>query len=307
MGWMVDLRSSLPRMVVFARVAELGSFTAAAQDLQLSRAAVSTAVSALEDELGVALLHRTTRSVRTTVAGDDLVVGCREVQRVGLASLAEAAAHSDKPVGVLRVTSPAGILGERLVAPVLARLVRDHGVAVELTCSDALQPLAAGGYDASIRIGTPRQEGLVMRRVGRTEEVVVGEPALARRARDADDLREIGWVVHRDLPRRFVMTGPGRRKTAVAMRQAVLVNDIGAMLGFLRAGAGLGLVPRLGVAQELDQGTLVEVFPGRRVRSADIFVLLPSRKRIPKRVRLLIDAMKDAFAEGRAKPPSPAR
>lgn len=296
---MTDLRANLPRMVVFARVAELGSFTAAAQALRLSRAAVSTAVATLEDELGVALLHRTTRSVRTTVAGDELVQGCREVERVGRASLAEVSAHSEQPVGVLRVTAPAGVLGEKVVAPVLAGLVRDHGVQVELHCSDALQPLADGSYDASIRIGTPRQAGLIMRRVGRTSEAVVAVPELARRVRQADDLREFGWVVHRSLPRRIVLTGPGRRKMTVAMREAVVVNDGGAMMGLLRAGAGLGVVPRLALTDELTQGTLEEVFPGSHVRSADIFVLLPSRKRIPKRVRLLIDAMKAAFAQAR--------
>ncbi|MEM6992845.1 MAG: LysR family transcriptional regulator [Myxococcota bacterium] len=299
---MTDLRASLPRMVVFAHVAELGSFTAAARELRSSRAAVSMAVAALEEELGVALLHRTTRSVRTTAAGDELAAGCREVQRVGRASLAEVAAHSERPVGVLRVTAPAGILGEKFVAPVLAELVRDHGVVVELQCSDALQPLADGGYDASIRIGTPRQEGLIMRRVGRTAEIVVAVPALAERARAADDLSELGWVVHGSLPRRFVLTGPGRQRTTIVMRESAVVNDGGAMLGLLRAGAGLGLVPRLGVAHELERGALVEVFPGRHVRSADIFVLLPSRKRVPKRVRLLLDAMKAAFAGTGAKP-----
>ncbi len=285
-------------MVVFARVAELGSFTAAARELRLSRAAVSKAVAALEDELGVALLHRTTRSVRTTGAGDELVEGCRQLEQVGRDSLAEVAAHGERPVGVLRVAAPAGVLGERLVAPVLARLVREHGIRVELDCSDALQPFAERGYDASIRVGTPRQEGLIMRRVGRTREVVVATPQLARRVREAEDLRDVGWVVHRSLPRRVALVGPGQRKTAITMSETVVVNDSGAMMGLLRAGAGFGVLPRIGVALELERGTLVDVFPGRRVRFADIFVLFHSRKRIPKRLRLLIDAMKDALAEG---------
>ncbi len=283
-------------MVVFAQIVDSGSFSAAATRLRISRASVSAAVAALEDELGVALLHRTTRSLRVTEAGEELLHSCRELERLGQSAVEDVSARSEQPVGVLRVTSPGGIIAEKLVVPVLADLARDHGIAVDLDCSDARQPLVEGGYDAAIRVGTPRESGLVMRRVGRTTEVIVGAESLAARVSTPADLADMPWVVHKVLPRRFTLRGPGRRQTIVAMRAAVLVNDSAAILGLVRRGAGLALIPRVGLAGELERGGLVEIFPERRTRSADIFVLMPSRKRLPKRVRLLIDGLKAALA-----------
>ncbi|MEM9460320.1 MAG: LysR substrate-binding domain-containing protein [Myxococcota bacterium] len=284
-------------MIVFARVVDAGSFSGAARALRLSRSAVSMAVAALEEELGVALLHRTTRALRITPAGEELLEGCRQLEQVGQAALEEVCASSARPVGVLRITAPAGIVGERLVAPVAAKLVREHGLTVDLDCTDDRQPLVEGGFDAAIRMGTPRASSLVMRRVGRTQDVVVAAPGLAQRARQAPDLGELRWVIHKNLPRRFVLTGPGRRRTTVTMREAVLVNDSTVMVGLLRGEAGLGLLPRFCLPDDVDRGTLEEVFPERYARMLDIFVLFPSRKRVPARVRLLIEAMKEALAE----------
>lgn len=294
---MIDLRDSLPRMIVFARVVDAGSFSGAARSLRLSRSAVSMAVAALEEELGVALLYRTTRALRTTAAGDELLEGCRQLEQVGQTTLEEVSAGSARPVGVLRITAPAGIVGERLVAPVVAKLVREHGLTVDLDCTDERQPLVEGGFDASIRVGTPRESSLVMRRVGRTQDIVVAAPGLAQRARQAPDLGELRWVVHKTLPRRFVLTGPGRRRTRVTMREAVLVNDSTMMIGLLRGEAGLGLLPRICLSDDLDRGTLEEVFCERYACMLDIFVLYPTRKRLPTRVRLLVEAMKEALAD----------
>ena len=286
-------------MVVFAQVVESGSFTGAAKHLRMSRASVSHAVAALEEELGVTLLHRTTRSLRMTEAGDELLESCRELEAVGRSALEEVAARSESPVGILRVTAPGGFIADKLVVPVLAGLARDHGIAVDLDCSDDRRPLVEGGYDAAIRVGTPRESGLVMRRVGKTKKVIVGQPELAARVRSPADLGEMPWVVHKVLPRRFTLVGPGRRQTKVVMRAAVLVNDSTTMLGLVRGGAGLALIPRIGLQDELDRGGLVELFPDRHAQSADIFVLLPSRKRVPKRVRLLVEGLKAALFVGR--------
>lgn len=293
----IDLRSCLPRMLVFAQVVDAGSFSRAAKRLRMSRAAVSNAVAALEDELGVALLHRTTRSLRTTDAGEELLESCGRIADVGQRALEEVAATSGQAVGVLRLTSPGGFIADKLVVPVLASLASEHGIVVDLDCSDARQALVGGGYDAAIRVGTPRDSGLAMRRVGKTSEVIVATPELASRVKTSDDLGDLPWVTHKALPRQFTLVGPGRRRAKVVMQAQVLVNDSVAMLGLARGGAGLALVPRLGLEGELAHGDLVEVFPDRHARSADIFVLMPSRERIPKRVTLLIDGLKAALAD----------
>jgi len=294
---MSDLRANLPRMVVFARVAELGSFAAAAKELGLGRPAVSAAVAALEASLGVTLLHRTTRSLRLTEVGETFVEQCRELSSGASEAIAEANAASELAVGVLRVAAPGGVIAERLVAPALARLVREHGIEVDLRCSDRRIGLVEAGLDASIRVGTPTEAGLIMRRLGRTEEILVAAPELARTIERPEQLEEVAWVSHAELPHRFTLHGPGRRRLAVTMRSVARVDDSAAMLGLLRGGAGVGLMVRLALVDELTSGRLVQLFPGRRALRIDIFVLLPSSRRIPQRVRLLIDVLSAALTQ----------
>ena len=291
---MDDLRANLPRMVVFARVVELGSFAAAARELGLSRPAVTAAVQALERSLGVGILHRTTRSLHPTDVGEELAAKCIELTELARGALADASATSEHPVGTLRVAAPSGIVTERLVAPALSRLAREHGVVVDLHSADHRVRLVEGGYDAAIRFGTPVEAGLTMRRLGRVEEVLVATPALARTIASPEDLVDAPWVEHRELPRQFVISGPGRRRKTITMRPVARVNENAAMLGLIRNGIGIGRMLAFGVADELARGELERVLPQWHAGRVDAFVLMPSR-RPPRRVRLLIDALRDVL------------
>ena len=293
-----ELRTNLPRMMVFARVAELSSFTAAAAELGIGRPAVSSAVAALEASLGVTLLHRSTRSCELTQVGRELFERCALVRDLASEAILDASAASEELVGTLRLAAPGGLIGARLVAPVLAQLARDHGLSAELQCEDRRVGLVAGGFDAALRVGTPREAGLIMRRVGRTPEVLVASPAVAATICEPADLDAAPWVVHAALPRRIELIGPGRRRRALVMRATVVVNDGAAMMGLLRHGAGVGVVPLVTSRPELDSGALVRLFEGSHVRQADIFVLLPSRKRVPRRVRLFIEGLQAWLALG---------
>lgn len=292
------VRANLPRMVVFARVAELGSFAAAARDLDVGRPAVSAAVAELERSLGVTLLHRTTRSVRTTEIGEAFLGQCAAITKLAGEALAGAASASERPVGTLRVAAPSGVIGERLVAPAMARLARDHGVRVDLRCSDRRVRLVEEGLDAAIRLGIPTEAGLTMRRLARSDEIVVAPPALAARMHEPNDLIEAPWVAHAALSRRITLQGPGRARLSIDLRAAAVVDDGAAMLGLLRGGAGVGVVPRVMVGPDLRAGDLVQLFPRWRARTADLFILMPS-KRPPRRVRLLIEALREEVANTR--------
>ena len=241
---MVDLRANLPRMLVLSRVAALGSFTAAAQELGLSRPAVSAAVSSLEASLGVTLLHRTTRTLRPTQVGEAFLDRCGALVELADEAVSEAVAASDNPVGVLRLSSPGGLIAEQIVAPVITRLVREHGITVDLRCSDARRPLVEGGFDVALRVGIPREAGLVMRRVGRTREVLVASPELAATIETPEDLNRIGWVCHAELPRNLALGKSGRAQT-LAMRPVALVDDSVAMLELIRRGVGVGRIIRI--------------------------------------------------------------
>ncbi len=274
-------------MIVFARVAEHGSFSAAARELRMSRSAVSIAVSSLEEAMGVSLLRRSTRKVALTRIGASFLSECAAVRETASAALLAANAASERVAGRLRVRSPGGIVGERIVVPALAELTRAHGVELELDCSDDRTDPIAGEVDAVIRLGAARDSALVMRRVGRTPDVVVATPALARGLEDPAQLRERPWIVHRAFPRRVTIGRKGSRRSSITMRVVAEVNDSSALLGLALRGVGLAIMPRAALRPELASGRLVEPFPDAPVRTAQFFVLLPSR-RIPQRVRLMI-------------------
>lgn len=289
----VELRANLPRLVLFARVVELGSFTAAARSLRLSRPAVSSAIASLEESLGVALLHRTTRSVELTRPGAALLDRVSGLLDDAAAALHDASAASEDPVGVLRIKTPAGIVAERIVAPAVATLVRDHGLRVDLEASDARTTPVEGDIDAVVRMGTAREDGVIMRKLGVTEEVVVAAPELAATVRTVEDLREARWVVHTSFPRR-VSIPAGAGSVSVTMRAHAVVDDSSALLGMLVGGAGFGLLPRAAIRPELERGLLAEPLAGCGVRAASLFLLLPSR-RSPRRITLLVRALKSAL------------
>lgn len=281
--------------MVFVRVAELGSFTAAATQLGLGRPAVSSAVAALEESLGVTLMHRSTRRCTLTPLGRELLARGKAIRELANDALKEAETASEQAVGTLRLAAPAGLIAERLVGPVLAELVREHGVVTELQCTDQRVSLVGGGYDAAIRVGTPREPGLTMRRVGRTPEVIVAAPELAATIERPEHLQTAHWVVHARLPRQFVLQGPGRRRVTITPRPAITVDDSAALLGAATHGGGLALLPLFACQPELQLGTLVRVFEDRHARTADVFVLMPSRKNVPTRVKLLIEALARAL------------
>ncbi|MGB1015602.1 MAG: LysR family transcriptional regulator [Nannocystaceae bacterium] len=290
----MDLRNVAPKMLVFSRVAELGSFTAAARDLNMSRPSVSSAVAQLEASLGVQLLHRSTRNVRATEAGIEFLDACVRLRTHASEAIEQVRALSEAPVGTLRVTSPGGAIAQRLVAPALARLYSEHGVRAELQCADRVLGVVAGGFDAAVRVGVPKRHGLVMRRLGRTRQMLVASPALADSITAVEDLESAPWVCHESLAREFTLQGPRKSQSRVRMRPHLLVDDSSAMLGVLVSGAGIGLAAELVLAPEIRSGVLVELLPKWQAPSVDIFVLMPSR-RPPKRVRLLIDALREAI------------
>ncbi len=170
----------LDTMRAFAAVADLGSFAGAARRLRLSPAAVTRAVAALEQRLGLQLLHRTTRSVRLTERG---AVYRQSVQRI-LTDITDAERHARgqdaAPHGTLSVAAPI-MFGRLHVLPIVAGLLRAHPtLSVRLTLSDRLVHLAEDGIDVAIRIGALADSALRAIKLGEVRHVLVASPAYLR-------------------------------------------------------------------------------------------------------------------------------
>lgn len=286
-------------MQVFVRIAERGSFTQAADDLQLPRATVSNLIQRLEARLGVRLLERTTRTVRLTPDGEAYRQRC-----VGLlADLEEADGLAEQavPKGLLRVNLQ-GTLARRFIVPALpAFLARHPQLALQIGEDDRLVDLVREGVDCVLRAGQLRDSSLVARRVALLPQLTCasasylaqfGEP---RTLADLAGHRAVNYLssaTGQALPLEFTVNGEVRTLT---LSGPVSVTGADVYAGAAIAGLGLVQVPRYRVADELASGQLREVLADLPPPPLPVSVLYPQSRQLSVRVRAFTQWLAELF------------
>lgn len=284
---------NLADIAVFVRVVERGSFTLAADDLALSRAAVSKYVTRLEERLGARLLHRTTRRLSLTEAGAALFEASHgALERIDEAESAVAEFQST-PRGRLKVSAPMsfGILHLARLLPAFAREYPQ--VALDLRLDDRLVNLVEEGIDVAVRIGVLRDSTLVARKVANTRMVVCASPAyLAEHGTPErpEDLASHDCLVYGWLPNAGVWRfASANEEMPVAVSGSLRVNN-----GIVLAQAavdGLGIVvsPSFYVAELLRGGRLRRVLADFRLPDLGIHAVYPQTTHVPAKVRAFVD------------------
>lgn len=289
----------LTAMKTFLRVAETGSFSAAARDLGVGQPAVSKTVAQLEEALGARLVIRSTRRLALTEDGLRYLEAARVALEAVDAAEAAVAGRSAQPRGTVRLAASIAF-GRLHLAPRLGRLFARHpDLNVELRLSDGFVDLIEDGVDVAVRIGALRDPGLVARRVGAMRRVTVARPDYwDRRGRPArpEDLTGHDCLVYDGLSTGDVWTfggpdGPvtvrvkGRLRTTVsdAMREAVL------------AGLGVGVTPRWMWRDELRDGTLETALDAFEPTPRSINAVFPERRMISPKVRAVVDFLAEEF------------
>jgi LysR family transcriptional regulator for bpeEF and oprC len=255
----------LQAMRIYARVAELRSFSRAAADLDLAPATVSESVAALERHLGAALLARSTRRVVPTPAGADYLARCQRILAEVAAAEAAVRDARDRPSGRLRVDVPT-VFGRVLLLPELpAFLDRYPDLELDVRLNDRVVDLIAEGIDVAVRVGQVRSPDLVVRRIATTRRVICASPQYLAQAgvpAHPDDLAR-----HRLLTQLHGATGRpvewrlrgGRR---VRTRWSAVFNLHEAQLSAALGGAGLIQTIDLVAGTYLARGRLVPVLEG---------------------------------------------
>ncbi|WP_428419805.1 LysR substrate-binding domain-containing protein [Methylibium sp.] len=293
----------LDAMQVFVRIVELGSFTKAADELQLPRATVTHVIQQLERRLGVRLLHRTTRQVSATLDGEAYHRRCQRL----LADVEEAeSAFSQsavKPKGKLRVDLQ-GTLAMHFLLPHLGGFFASYpDIELEIGLGDRLADLVRESIDCVLRAGEPRDSSMVGRRVALLEQVTCasaayldthGEPATAEalRAHRAVNYAGVNGKVY---PFEFVVNGQPR---AMQLRGSVTVSHADAYVACCEAGLGLVQLPRYHVERQLAAGTLREVLPQCRPAPMPVTLLYPHHRQLSPRVRVFVDWVADRMRQG---------
>ena len=285
----------LKRMAVFASVIRHGSFAAAARQLRTSTSAVSQQVRALETDMGVTLLHRSTRKLSLTPAGERFHAGCAAMVAAAESAQAQLQSLRDAPEGELRIAMTVGF--GRRIGPALAPLLAAHpGLKLHLQVEDGFTDLVAHRIDLAIRFGRLPDSQWVAQRIGTVHTALYASPAyLARHGVPAtvDALRQADWmVIHEgtDTARRL----PGS-EMSVAPRYTS--NNQLTLQQLCEAGLGLAALGDEDVAEAVAAGRLLRLDSELALPELPVWALTPQRDAQPAKVRHAIAALKAYLAE----------
>ena len=286
-------------MRAFAAVVDAGSFVAAADALDLSKAAVSRQVSELEARLGVRLLNRTTRRLSLTDEGEVFHARAKEL----LGSLeemeAEVAVRRGRAVGTLKVTAPVSF-GLMHLAPLWAGFMARHPeVRLEVMLADRFVDLVEEGIDLAVRIARLESSSLVSRQLSSTRLILCASPRYLKkhgRPRHPADLARHAVVAYSLLSvgDDWQFTGP-EGLVHVRVQPRMRTNSGDTCRAIALGHEGIVLEPSFMVADDLAAGTLVQVLPEYRSLELGIYAVYPSRKFLAPKVRLLIDYLVQAL------------
>jgi DNA-binding transcriptional LysR family regulator len=287
---------------VFRRVVELNGFVRAADDMNLSKAAVSKNVRELETALGTALLTRTTRSLSLTDAGARYFQQCcRILDSLEEADL-EASATGSGMRGRLRITAPMSLGLESLTQRLIRFQDRFPGLALDLVLSDQSLDLVDGGYDLALRgSGGLRDSSLKARRLSQLDRVLCAAPSYLETTpaiTHPQDLKAQDCLIFSYAARPAIWQferGGAREDVDVAGRLAI--NNSIALRTAVLAGRGVVLIPRFLVRSELAEGRLTALLPDWSAASQAVYAVYPDHRESSPKVRALIDFLVQDFAE----------
>ncbi len=287
----------LSDVVLFRAIVATGSLSAAGRQEGLSPMAVSRRLAALEQELGVRLIHRTTRSVALTADGETFLPLAQTMLEAREAATVAFSEQHEGLSGVLRVTAPHRI-GRALVVPLVVRLMAENPrLHVDLSFSDGIVDIVASGIDVAIRVATLQASELVAVQVADNPRILCAAPAyLAAHGcpgRLADLDAHACLTLHAMDAWTFTQGGQAVAKRIKGRLSASSVDTVHAACV---AGAGLALLTYWDVAQDLAEGTLRTVtLDDAEPERLAIWAVLPTRQQMPARVRRFIDGLKSAL------------
>lgn len=288
-------------MQAFVRIAERGSFSQAADDLNIPRATVTNLIKRLELRLGTRLLERTTRQVHLTHDGDAHYHRC--VRLLADVEEAESAFRDARPKGLL-VVNLQGTLARHFVMPALPGfLSRYPDLRLHVGEDDRLVDLVREGIDCVLRAGTLRDSSLIGRQIASMEQVTVASPGYLARFGEPTDLDElarhfavnyVSSATGKAVPLTFAVDG---QDVDVQVDSTISVTGADLYTGAAVAGAGLIQVPRYRIADELAAARLQVVLPAIPPPPMPVSVLYLHNRQLSPRVRIFTQWLEALFRD----------
>jgi DNA-binding transcriptional LysR family regulator len=281
----------LDAIVVFVKVVEAGSFSAAARLMKMPKTTVSAKVAALEKRLGVSLLHRTTRKLNVTEAGELYYRHCaKAVQEIELGESALTAVK-DKPSGLLRVTAPVDFGHTLLPRITRAYLEKYPDTRVEMLLSNRFFDLVGEGIDLAIRAGSLQDSSMIARRFFDLSLHLWASPRYLSAVGTPRHPKElVGHRVVSYLAMPSVRLSNGKAEIEVPMDGRVLTDDLEAVMALLIVDEGIGLLPDFLAAEATSSGKLVPVLTNWKLKTSSVYSFVyPGQRYASPKVQAFID------------------
>jgi len=283
---------------LFLAVVDGGSFRSAATFAGLDPSRVSRRIAALEAELGVKLLNRTTRACAPTEAGTRYAEGVRRLSEARATLLADVTGGQDIPKGRLRVAAPTDF-GARFVAPVLTQMSEAYpDLSVDLRLGSGFADLLAEGIDVAIRIGRLADSALMARRIGTSHRVLVAAPEIAALVQSPDDLSQVSIVSYRtgltEMRSSFEWNG---MQHDLRMPCRYAVNSMTAVREAVLAGRGAHLGPLWAFRDDLKNRYVVQLLPKARFEPFPIHAIWSPTPYQPAASRIFVSMMAEKLSD----------
>jgi DNA-binding transcriptional LysR family regulator len=288
----------LQAMHLFVRVAELGSFSAVAQQMGLARSAVTRQIAALEQHLGIKLMVRSTRRLMLTSAGAAYLEKCRVILNLVEAAETGVAEERQTPRGMIRISLPL-TYGLMRVAPILLDFARRYPeVQLDMDYTDRRVNLIEEAIDLSVRITSRLGATEIARRIGSSQLQAVASPAyLAEHGMP----RHPSELIHHECLS-YTTTAESKQTwsfdvdgvlTAYPIRARIHSNNGEALNDAVERGLGIALQPDFIIERSLQSGKVVTILTEFPLPELGIYAMLPSNRQVPYRVRVLMDFLAD--------------
>ncbi len=279
---------------IFTRVAELSSFTKAAESLGMPKASISTYLQQLESLMGVRLLHRTTRRVEMTQDGMIFYDRCKDI----LFDIEEAESlfqgEAKQVAGRVRIDMPNGI-AKSLIVPRLSEFLDKHPkVEIELSSTDRRVDLIREGFDCVIRVGELTDSGLMVRSLGKLTLVncasrkYLKKKGIPQQTKDLEKHELVHYAANLGAKPEGFEYFDGERPRNVRMNGRVTVNNSEAYLSACLAGHGIIQTPLVAVKSHFLKKELIEILPRYRAEPMPVSLIFPHRRNLARRVQLLM-------------------
>ena len=291
----------LKGMSIFAKVVELGSFTAAARQLHLSVSSISQIVAKLEDELQVKLLNRSTRSLGLTEAGKIYYQGCRRMLAEASQVHEQLYAFNNTPIGILRIGC-SSTMAQNVLSAMTSEMLREYpGLSVNLVTGIPAPDLIANGLDIVVRVGALQDSNLFSRRLGAMPMVVCAAKSYLAQHGTPEKPGEIdnfSWLEYSVRPdNTFELVAPEGLVTRLTPQGRFVTNDSQTLIRWLKAGCGIAYVPLMWVIDEINAGEVDILFPKYHSEPRPVYALYTEKDKLPLKVQVCIDYLTEYFKQ----------